>query len=143
MLNISDTLKVWPLIDRAAGDVLRPITTPEQHENAMKLLEALWSEVGENLDHPLGSLFALTIERIQAYEDQAFPIDPSPPHRMLAFLMEQRDITQAELAAATGVDQSTISKLLREKRAFTTEQVASFSQYFRVSPEVFIRQVPT
>lgn len=94
--------------------------------------------MGGQADHPLGSLFELLRDRLMAYEERAFPTPPSPPHRLLAFLMEQREMTQTELAGVLGITQGNVSRLLSGKTALSLEAVRKLAAHFRVSPEVFL-----
>ena len=62
----------------------------------------------------------------------------APPERVLAFLMEQRDMTQTKLAGVLGINQANVSRLLNGKSQFTVETVQVLADYFHVSPEVFM-----
>ena len=55
-------------------------------------------------DHPLGSLFGLLRDRITVYEGRVSPVPAASPERVLAFLMEQRDMTQTHLAGVLGIN---------------------------------------
>ena len=68
-LNLQQVISVWQQLSHA----LTLIQTDEQHAAALELLEPIWDEVGENPEHPLGSLLSLMIERIQDYEDRRWP----------------------------------------------------------------------
>ncbi|GEM48389.1 hypothetical protein [Deinococcus cellulosilyticus] len=59
-----------------------PITTEGQYEDAMQLFAWVWELVQEQQDHPLGSLFLLLRDHIQAYEDQAYPIPEVSPDQL-------------------------------------------------------------
>lgn len=74
-LNLQQITPVWQQLSHA----LTPIQTDEQHAAALELLEPIWSEVGENPQHPLGSLLSLMIERIQEYEDRRWPTPQGSP----------------------------------------------------------------
>lgn len=133
-LNLRELQPIWQQLQVA----LTPIQNDEQHEQALQLLEPIWKEVGEKAHHPLGSLLTLMVERIQAYEDERYPMLPNDPARMLAYLIELRGISQRELAEATGIDQGNISRLLSRKREFTPEQMRRLGAYFKVDPSLFL-----
>jgi plasmid maintenance system antidote protein VapI len=57
---------------------------------------------------------------------------------MLAHLIEARNITQSKLATDTGLPESTVSELLKEKRGLTRRHIETFARYFRVDPSVFL-----
>ena len=52
-------LEAWPRLPQAVRDVTAPIESEEQYQKALQLLEVVWDQVGEQADHPLGSLFVL------------------------------------------------------------------------------------
>ena len=135
--------RLWADVDSVAHDLLSPITSEAQNEQALAAIDELMLEVGEDREHPLLSLLNLLADRVEAFESVAYPVPPAPPHRVLAFLMEQRGLTQKELEAATGIDQSNLSKLLRGSRNFTAGQVKRLSDYFHVNPSVFLAAVLT
>lgn len=138
MLDISTLQQAWAQVEALTHDAVAPIETEAQHEQALTTLDALLVEVGEDGQHPLGNLVRLLIERVTAYEALAHPIPEATPAQMLAFYLDQRGLTQTVLAAATGIDQAQISKLLRGKRAFNADQARVLGQYFRVSPAMFL-----
>ena len=64
-------------------------------------------------------------------------------HTVLRALMKQRGVTQTELKKATGVDQSTISRILSKKiESPTDEQVAPLAAYFSVSTDQLRGRAP-
>ena len=46
----------------------------------------------------------LTGIRITVYEGRTYPVLAAPPERVLAFLMNQRDMTQTQLAEVLGIN---------------------------------------
>ncbi len=115
-----------------------PIENDEQHARALAFLEPIWNEVGEDPNHPLGPLMQFLIELVQAYEIRNHPMSDATPAEMLAFLLEQRGVTQKQVEAGTGIPQGNLSKLLRGGRAFTAEHARKLGDYFRVNPGVFL-----
>ncbi|AFZ67769.1 helix-turn-helix domain-containing protein [Deinococcus peraridilitoris] len=139
--TIRATLSAWEQLDRLAHDVLTPIEGEGQYEVALTFVGVVWEQVEEDARHALTSLLQLLVERIGQYEELSVPIPDAPAHHVLAFLMEQRGVTQKEIEAATGIDQSNLSKLLRGKRELNTEQIVRLSAYFHVNPVVFLPRV--
>ena len=89
-------------------------------------------------DHPLGSLFGLLRDRITVYEGRVSPVPAASPERVLAFLMEQRDMTPTHLAGVLGINQVNVSRLLNGKSQFTVETVQVLAGYFHVNTGVFL-----
>jgi len=80
-------------------------------------------------------LLNLVINNIESYEKQTYPIESLTPPEMLAFLMEQQDLTQSDLPELG--TQSHVSKILRGQRNLTRSQIAALAKKFNVSAAVF------
>ena len=78
------------------------------------------------------TLFRILAERIQSWEDTHEVIPESSPAELLAYLMEEHSLKQADLEQM--VDQSTLSKILRGERAISKR----LARGFRVSVEAFL-----
>ncbi|CAM3953920.1 helix-turn-helix domain-containing protein [Deinococcus frigens] len=138
MTNASTVLSAWANLPPEVRVLAAPIQTEQQYDEALAAFEAVWNEVGGQADHPLGSLFELLRDRLMAYEERSFPVPPSPPHRLLAFLMEERSMTQTELAGVLGITQGNVSRLLSGKTALSLEAVRKLAAHFHVRPDVFL-----
>ena len=130
--------KSWSAVDHAAHGLLSPIATEEHHAQALQVIDELMIEIGNAPGHPLLSLLRLLSEHVEAFESAAYPAESVPPHRVLSFLMEERGLSQKQLEAETGIDQSNLSKILKGARALNVAQIKVLSGYFHVSPEVFL-----
>jgi antitoxin component HigA of HigAB toxin-antitoxin module len=75
---------------------------------------------------------------IEEYENTAHPIEPLPPHQMLAMCLESKGVTQTELARATGIPVSTVSELLSHRREFNRSHIEKLCAYFALDPRAFI-----
>src|SRR5262245_31657732 len=85
---------------------LRSIQTEAELDAAQVVIDELLRrelDAGE-----LGYLEALS-DLVIVYEQDHHAIDPLPPHEFLAGLLENRAMTQAELARKTGIAKATIS----------------------------------
>jgi HTH-type transcriptional regulator/antitoxin HigA len=136
-MMLQQVMDRWKALDEVAHPYLVPIETESQYLAAMELMDLLWDQVSSEADSPLDSLLTLLSERIAAYESSHFPIPQSPPHLVLAFLIEQRGLTQKQLEAATGIHQGNLSQILRGNRRLTASQISSLARYFGVNPGVF------
>lgn len=74
---------------------------------------------------------------IQAYDDEHYPIPDGKPHEMVQFLMEQRDLKQADLVPVLG-SRAQVSDLVNGKRGVSKAQAKKLAEYFRVSAELFL-----
>jgi len=75
---------------------------------------------------------------VEEYEDVHDPRGPVSGAEMLAHLIEARGISQATLAADTGIAESAVSEFLKRKRGLTRKQLEAFARYFRVEPAAFL-----
>jgi HTH-type transcriptional regulator/antitoxin HigA len=131
-------LDAWTQVDRVAHDLLRPLTTEAQYAQALEVIDSLMERIGDSQDDPLLTLLELLVERVHAYEEVRHALPDAPPNRLLEFLMDQNDLTQSAVAEATGINQSNLSKLIRGDREFNTQHIKALSEFFHVSPAVFI-----
>jgi HTH-type transcriptional regulator/antitoxin HigA len=71
---------------------------------------------------------------VEAYEAERIPMRPVGDAELLRFLIEQKGITQAALAAGTRIAESTVSEVLAGKRKLNRSQIAKLARYFHVEP---------
>jgi HTH-type transcriptional regulator / antitoxin HigA len=138
MQAIEFVLEKWEQVDRVAHDYLVPIENEAQYQAALELLAVLWDKVGEDSHSPFGTLLGILSERINTYEVQKHPIPDALPHQVLAFLMDQQNLTQKALEKATVIHQSNLSKILQGERKLTTDQIKTLAAHFGVNPNVFL-----
>jgi len=99
MTHHAAVLDTWAKLPSKVRDLTAPIETEAQYHQVLERFEEVWNQVGKDADHPLGSLFVLLRDRLVVYEARVYPVDTAPPHRVLAFLMAQHHLRQAQLAA--------------------------------------------
>jgi HTH-type transcriptional regulator/antitoxin HigA len=115
-----------------------------QTEEDYSKLVALLDELTDNYDctrEPYASLFDLLVSYARAWEQEHEPDLKDPdvaPHEMLAYLMEERGVTQYLLAQAGIVDQGNLSRILAGKRSISKILAKKLAEYFRVRAELFI-----
>lgn len=132
MTNFAEASEVFVQLQALAPEFFMPIENTEDLERATAFLYHFDFEVTPHSPspHPLDPLADALMERIMAFEAKHYPIPDADGAEMLAFMLEQRGISQHELARATGIAQSTISNLLGRKRAFTAAHARALAQYF-------------
>jgi HTH-type transcriptional regulator / antitoxin HigA len=135
---VKDVLKLWEKLDDVAHDYISPIKNEKQYKAALGFLEELWEKVGENDKPPYASLFQIVRDNIMDYEDKKYPIPDAPPQRVLAYLLEQKGLSQQEVATSVGMYQSNLSQVLKGERKLTTEQVKKLAVYFEIEPAVLL-----
>ena len=116
---------------------LRPIRSEAELSRATAIIHSL---LGKKLDSGEREYLDALSDFVWLYEEKHHPIEDMEPHRMLAGLIENKEISQRALGIATGIPISTISELLSKKRSFTLSHIEKLTAYFKVSPEVFVNR---
>lgn len=75
---------------------------------------------------------------VEAYEADAETISPVGDADLIRFMIEQNDVTQAQVATGAGIAESTISEVLAGKRKLNRTQIGKLARYFHVEPAAFL-----
>lgn len=114
---------------------LRPIRSEKQLDDAIRTIDALLDR--ESLDAAEQDYLDVLSDLVEQYEEEQHPIRPLPDGQMLSYLIEQKGVTQAETADATGIAESTLSAVVHGKRKLSRSHIVTLCGYFRVEPGVF------
>jgi HTH-type transcriptional regulator / antitoxin HigA len=117
---------------------LRPITSEAELDRATALVNELLDR--DRLDAAEDDYLDVLSDLIERYENKHHPIEDVSADEMLAFLIEQKGVTQAGAARGAGIAESTVSEVLSGKRQLTRKQIEKLASYFHVSPAVFLSQ---
>ena len=117
---------------------LRPIRNDKELDRAIAVIDALLDR--EKLTLAEQDYLDVLGNLVERYENAHDPIngDNLTEGQMLRFLIDQKDVTQADTARATGIGESRISEVLSGKRQLTRAQIEKLAAYFHVSPAVFL-----
>ena len=113
----------------------RVIRSEEQNEafiNALHQLEQRQSKWTTE-EEELADLLTLLIED---FEDKHYQLPKSSPLEVLAFLMDQNNLRQKDLADIFGTP-SIVSEVINGRRELNKEHIRRLSERFHVSPELF------
>jgi len=83
------------------------------------------------------ALAGLLTALIESYDDLHVSLPDAAPHEMVAYLMEQRGLKQADLVELIG-SRAQVSDLVTGKRAISKAQVKKLAAFFRVSTDLFL-----
>ena len=114
---------------------LRPIRTDTELDAAIRVINMLLDQ-GRRSKAEEDYLDVLS-DLVEVYEDEHIPIGPVSDADMLQSFLDDWRLTQAQVAKATGIAESTISEVLSGKRKLNRKQIGKLAKYFRVSPEAF------
>lgn len=115
---------------------LLTIRNEREYDQAVKRLNGLLDEIGDNERHPLYGLLDTLGTLIQAYEEKHYPMPARSGGDMLRFFMEEHGLTQTDLPEVGS--QGVVSEVLNGKRELNLRQVRALAKRFHVSPAVFI-----
>jgi HTH-type transcriptional regulator/antitoxin HigA len=117
----------------------RPIKSRKMHSSYSEAVRILMRESGSLEAHnraAVGQYLNAVIPFIEQFEKREFSIGPATPEEVLAFLMEQHDLSQYDIAKELG-GQPVVSQVLRGKRRLTREHIERLSKRFSVTPATF------
>lgn len=109
--------------------------TEDDYNKRVELLNQLIDEVGDNEQHPLASLLDMVGVLVADYEQQHCPVPDASPQEVLAYLLEEHQLTQSQLPEIGS--QGVVSEILRGKRQLNKRQIEALAHRFNVSPSVF------
>lgn len=113
------------------------IHTDAECKSAIVKIENLLRKGEDKLSPEEDRLLDLLSTLVERYEDEAENFSPSPPDRMLQFLMEQNDLRQTDLVKIFG-SSGRVSEVVNGKRSISKAQAKALGEFFKVSPELFI-----
>jgi HTH-type transcriptional regulator/antitoxin HigA len=115
---------------------LRPLRSDADLDAAVSVIDALIDR--PRLTAPEQDYLDVLSDLVEAYEAEAVPMRPVGDADLLRFLIGQKGVTQAAVAAGTGVAESTVSAVLAGKRMLNRNQIAKLARSFHVEPGVFL-----
>ena len=122
--------QAWSLVDE--GLLIR---TDADYNKALKMLNQLLDEVGDDESHPLFNFLEVLGTLIESYEADHVKIPDVPAREVLKYLMEEHGLSQEDLPEIGS--QGVVSEILRGKRELNTRQIKALSKRFGISPAVF------
>lgn len=138
MLHLTRALDALSALNAETLALLAPITAPDHLPPKLEAIERLMARMGQDAHHPLRPLFDLLSDQVAAYEDAHVVIPGSTPKRQLASLIQAHGVSQSDVARATGIQKSNLSKLLDGTRTPSKKAAVALGHYFHVSPAVFL-----
>ena len=117
---------------------LRPLRTDDDLDAAVVVIDSLLDR--PTLTAPERDYLDVLSDLVEAYEDAVVPMRPVGDAELLRFLIEQKGVTQAAVAAGAVIAESTVSAVLAGKRKLNRTQIANLARYFHVEPATFRSQ---
>jgi HTH-type transcriptional regulator / antitoxin HigA len=118
-------------------DQRRIIHTESEYRHAIAMLDRL-SDLGpERTADETEYLLALAFF-VEKYERAHETIPAATGVEMFRYLIETHDVKQGDVAAGTGLTDSTVSEILAGKRKLNVKHMEALARFFKVEPAVFL-----
>jgi HTH-type transcriptional regulator/antitoxin HigA len=114
----------------------RVIATGEEHERMLAEVEKLMDK-GKVRTREEDAALDLMVRLIKDYEEEHYPLADPTPREMLAYLMEQRNLKQADLLPIFK-SRGYVSDVINAKRAISKTHAKQLAEFFRVSVNLFL-----
>ena len=129
-----DTKRYGRLLAKALPTVIK---SEDDNNRMLAIIEDLMAKGEDGLTAEEDALLELLVDLVHDFEEKHYPLPSSPPHRMVAFLLEQRGLKPSALWAVLG-SKGRVSEILSGKRAISKEQARKLAAFFHVGVELFI-----
>jgi len=139
---MEETMSTQTLNSVAYGELLakvqpHPIKDEREYDRLVAEAGRLMVRGEQNLSTEETSLLEMLSILIEEYDRKHYPLPPTHPHKMLAFLLEQRHMEPHDLWPVLG-SKSRVSEILSGKRAISKVQAKKLAKFFHISADLFI-----
>lgn len=114
----------------------RVITTDKEHGRMLVEIEKLMDK-GEYRTAEEDAALDLMVRLIKDYEEEHHPLPDPSPHDMLVYLMDQRNLKQADLLPIFK-SRGYVSEVMNGKRGISKVHAKQLAEFFKVSVNLFI-----
>jgi len=128
-----DERKYQKLLGSALPVVIR---TAEEYERLLRAAEALMEKPEEEITEEEGRLLELLSVLIEGYEDRVHPLPKTQPHKILAYLLEEKGMKPSDLWRV--LPKSRVSEILNGRRSVSKSQAKQLAELFRVPVDIFL-----
>lgn len=112
------------------------IATGEEHERMLAEIEKLMDKGGHRTPEEDTAL-ELMVRLVKDYEAEHHPLRDPSPHEMLVYLMEQRNLRQADLLPVFK-SRGYASDVVNGKRAISKAPARQLAEFFKVPAALFV-----
>lgn len=116
---------------------LRSIGNQAELDGAQAVIDDL---LRQQLDDGAKAYLDALSDLVILYEQDHHAIAPLPPNELLAHLLAERGLAQADLVRRTGIAKATVSELASGKRPFTVTHMRRIAAMFGLPATVFMAQ---
>ena len=112
------------------------IRTEEEHRRLLSAAAALMEKPEDEITEEQGRILELLSILIEEYENRAHPLPKAKSHKMLAYLLEEKNLKPSGLWAV--LPKSRVSEILSGKRGISKTQARQLADLFRVPIDLFL-----
>lgn len=115
---------------------LLTIRNEREYDQAVRRLNSLLDEVGNDERHPLYGLLDTLGTLIRLYEEEHYTMPSASGAEIVHYFMEEQGLKQSDLPEIGS--RNVVSEVLHGKRELNVRQIRALACRFHVSPAVFI-----
>src|SRR5262249_16252880 len=115
---------------------LRPIRTDAELDAASALIDELTGR--DDLSATEADYLDVLGDLVEKYEDEHVEMPHVSDAEMLRSLMDEREVSQADVVRGSGISKTVLSLVLNGKRDLTREHIEALSKYLGVNPAAFL-----
>ena len=119
-------------------DVTLPVAirTEEEYHRLLSATATIMEKPEDEISEEEGRLLEMLSILIDEYENRVHPLPKAEPHKMLAYLLEEKDMKPSDLW--TILPKSRVSEILSGKRSISKAQAKRLAGLFRVPVDLFL-----
>lgn len=115
-----------------------PLTHIRDDEHLKQAQETIDALLEKRLDSGAQAYLDALTDLVETYEEEHVSVPDASESDVLHVLMQANGLSQAKLAQAVGISQSTLSAVLNGSRSLTKTQIVTLAKYFHVAPAAFL-----
>ena len=131
--TLLDELQYRKLLDEALPVAIR---TEAEYRRLLAAAAALIEKPEDETSEEEGRLLELLSILIEEYENRAHPLPKAKPHKMLAYLLREKNMKPSDLWAV--LPKSRVSEILNGKRSISKTQARQLAELLHVPVELFV-----
>lgn len=127
-IDITSLQAAWQDLNKLLP--LGPIKGEKDYKRRVQIMDELLDRIGANESHRLMSLLNFVTTEIETYAAKHHALPEAAPSTVLAYLMEEHQLKQSDLAEGLGGTKHRVRELhqVKQERDFLKEAVAYFAK---------------
>jgi HTH-type transcriptional regulator/antitoxin HigA len=131
--TLLDERQYRKLLDEALPVAIR---AEEEYRRLLGVVAGLMEKPEEEISEEEGRLLEMLSILIEEYENRAHPLPKTKPHKMLAYLLKEKNMKPSDLW--TVLPKSRVSEILNGKRGISKTQAKQLAELLHVPINLFM-----